>query len=104
MDSIPAGLANGVGVVAVVLLFGYGLWRSLANGALATRREVELMRASYERQLEDAHHDRDEWRAAHRISETARQVAADQVDELLEHARTTDQFIRSLGRPSQEAH
>lgn len=47
----------------------------------------------------DIVHDRDEWRAAHRISETARQVAADQVDELLEHARTTDAFIRSLPRP-----
>jgi hypothetical protein len=49
--------------------------------------------------LEDAIHDRDEWRAAHRISETARQVHSDQVAELLEHARTTDAFIRSLPHP-----
>lgn len=51
------------------------------------------------RTYKDIVHDRDEWRAAHRISETSRQVAADQVDELLEHARTTDAFIRSLPHP-----
>lgn len=49
------------------------------------------------RTLDDALHDRDEWRAAHRISETSRAEMAGQVDELLEHARTTDAFIRSLG-------
>jgi len=51
------------------------------------------------RTYDDMVHDRDEWRAAHRISETARQVSADQVDELLEHARTTDAFIRALPNP-----
>lgn len=51
------------------------------------------------RTYKDIVHDRNEWRAAHRISEAARQVSADQVDELLEHARTTDAFIRSLPHP-----
>lgn len=100
MDQTLSALLNGVGVVGVVLLVGWLVW----TGRLVPRPSVEELRASYERQLEDAHHDRDEWRAGHRISETARQIATDQVDELLEHARTTDQFIRSLGRPSQEAH
>jgi hypothetical protein len=48
------------------------------------------------RTYRDMVHDRDEWRAAHRISEQARQVSTDQVAELLEHARTTDAVIRSL--------
>lgn len=72
MDTIPLGLANGIGVVAVVLIFGGGIFRALQNGMLVTRREVDAMRAEHERQLEDISHDRDEWRAAHRISETAR--------------------------------
>ena len=51
------------------------------------------------RTYRDILHDRDEWRAAHRISEQARAESADQVGELLEHARTTDAFIRSLPHP-----
>lgn len=48
------------------------------------------------RTMEDVLHDRDEWRAAHRISETARAEAARQVEELLEHAKTTDELLRAL--------
>ena len=46
----------------------------------------------------DALHDRDMWRAAHMISEQARAEGAAQVEELLEHARTTDAFIRAIPR------
>ena len=53
--------------------------------------------------LDDVIHDRNEWRASHRISEAARQTAANQVEELLEHARTTDAFIRSLPHPGGRA-
>jgi hypothetical protein len=88
MDQTLAPLFNGVGVVGVVLLVGWLIW----TGRLATRREID-----------DIMHDRDEWRAAHRISETARQVLSDQVDELLEHSRTTTAIVRSL-RPDPEAH
>jgi len=55
------------------------------------------------RTYKDIVHDRDEWRTAHRISEQSRAELADQVGELLEHARTTDAFIRSLPRPSRES-
>ena len=48
------------------------------------------------RAVEDVLHDRDEWRAAHRISEQARVELSEQVNELLEHARTTDAVLRSI--------
>lgn len=51
------------------------------------------------RNLDDVVRDRDEWRAAHTISENARLEGQKQVNELLEHARTTDAFIRSLPHP-----
>jgi hypothetical protein len=51
------------------------------------------------RTLEDIIHDRNEWRAAHRISEQSRMELAGMVGELLEHARTTDAFIRALPNP-----
>jgi hypothetical protein len=54
------------------------------------------------RTMEDAIHDRDEWRAAHRISEQARVELAEQLGELLEHARTTNAFIAAISRVRQE--
>lgn len=53
--------------------------------------------------VDDVIHDRDEWRASHRISEAAREVSAKQVTALLEQGQTTEAFIKSLpqpGRPS----
>ena len=46
--------------------------------------------------LDDVIQDRNDWRDAHRLSEAARQASADQVEELLEHARTTDAILRAL--------
>lgn len=84
IEGIPVGALDGLGVVGVVLIVGW----MLASGRLVTRREHD-----------DLLHDRDEWRASHRISEAARAEAVGQVQELLEHAKTTDSFIRSLPHP-----
>lgn len=87
MDSIPwdhIGVGSGWALVALFVVLVY-------RGILIPRRTYE-----------DVMHDRDEWRAAHRISETARQVGQDQVAELLEHARTTDAFIRALPHPERD--
>ena len=53
--------------------------------------------------LDDERADTEVWREAHRVSEAARAIdsqaratMAHQVSELLEHARTTDTFIRAL--------
>lgn len=48
------------------------------------------------RTLDDQIAEKNEWRSAHRISEQARAELSAQVNELLEHARTTDAFIRAL--------
>jgi hypothetical protein len=95
IGEIPIALFNGVGVVGVVLIVGWLMW----TGRLVPRTWVDTMRADHERELEDIKHDRGEWRAAHRISEAARAEAVGQVKELLEHARTTDAFIRALPHP-----
>lgn len=50
------------------------------------------------RTYDDMRDDRDHWRTAQALSEAARLEAAGQVKELLEHARTTDAFIRSIGQ------
>lgn len=85
------------GVTASQLGIGSG-WALVCIFVIMVLRGDLVPRRTYN----DGLRDRDEWRAAHRISETARQVAADQVEELLEHARTTDALIQALPRP--EAH
>ena len=77
MDTLPPGLLNGIGVVAVVLFVGWMIW----TGRLVTRRE-----------LDDIAHDRDEWRAAHRISETAR----------VEEREHNAALVQDVARPVQE--
>jgi hypothetical protein len=99
VDGIPLGSLTPIGALCLVLALPY---LQLARGKLHPQSTIDRMTADHAREMADISHDRDEWRAAHRISETARQVAADQVDELLEHARTTDAFIRALPNPSQE--
>lgn len=47
---------------------------------------------------EDVLTERNDWKEAHQISEKARAEMAKQVEELLEHARTTDALIRALPR------
>lgn len=75
---IPVSTLTPAGLLALIVVL-------IAFGRLVPRRT-----------LEDMIHDRNEWRAAHRISEAARAELAAQVNELLEHGRTTDAFIRAL--------
>jgi hypothetical protein len=100
IDGVPwpaqLGVGSGWALVCVFVIMIY-------RGNLVPRRAVNDMIRAHEREMEDISHDRGEWRTAHRISETARLEAVGQVHELLEHARTTDQFIRSLPTPRQEA-
>lgn len=101
MDGLPISEMTPVGLLCLVLAAPYLF---IAMGKLVPKSTVERESAGHTREMTDLQHDRDEWRAAHRISEQARSELADQVGELLEHARTTDVFIRSLPRgPGRES-
>lgn len=78
---LAALLVNGGGVLTVLI----GVYWALVTGRLATRREVE-----------DIMHDRDEWRTAHRISETGRVKSEDQTAELLRHFEVIERVLRAL--------
>lgn len=86
VDGLP--LIPGLGLVGVLLLFVLGVFRMVFTGALVPR-------ATHQEVLND----RDNWRKAHTVSEAARGELAGQVDELLEHARTSDAFIRAVASP-----
>jgi len=81
LAGIPIGALTPAALLGILVLL-------IALGKLVPRRTME-----------DTIHDRDEWRTAHRISEQSRVELAGMVGELLEHARTTDAFIRSLPHP-----
>ena len=85
LGGIPVGALTPAALLGLVIL-------AIVMGRLVPRRTME-----------DIIHDRNEWRAAHRISEQSRMELAAMVGELLEHARTTDAFIRSLPHPHGEA-
>jgi hypothetical protein len=86
---IPLPALTPLGLLCFALAFPY---LQMARGKLVPRSTML-----------DVIKDRDEWRSAQQISETARADLAHQVGELLEHARTTDAFIRSLPRPDRES-
>lgn len=82
-----------------------GPWGLLSLAVLLVLRGWLVPRRS----LLDIQEDRDYWRAAHERSENARRISVSareqsdaQIAELLEHARTTDAFIRSLPLPAKE--
>lgn len=88
-DGIPVSAIGPIGLVVLALMLPY---LQLARGKLVPRTA-----------LEDERQDTERWRKAHEVSEQARQTYAAQFTELLEHARTTDAFIRSLPRPGEES-
>jgi hypothetical protein len=51
--------------------------------------------------VEDARADRDGWRKTAEAEQEINRIRANQFDELLELARTTDQVIRALPQPGQ---
>lgn len=81
------------GITLGTLGIGSG-WAIVALGVIYILRGGLVPRRTYE----DALHDRDEWRAAHRISETARVISAEQVDKLVASAQVTEAFLRALPR------
>jgi hypothetical protein len=96
MDSIPPGLLNGVGVVAVVLLVGWLVW----SGRLVPRRTYE-----------DVLHDRDEWRTESRIKDAQLAEKDTQLEHLGEVGRTVAAIMTAVqhqaravpSRPTEEA-
>lgn len=85
IGGLPIGTLTPAGLLAVVILL-------IAMGRLVPRRTME-----------DVIHDRNEWRAAHRISETARQQQEESLRELLDGYRSLDAYIRAIPSGAQEA-
>lgn len=106
LDDIPTVLVNGIGVVGAVFTFGW----LLALGRLYTGRQVERIHAAHdaemarmvkahERELDDAHHERNEWRTEARLRDQAVAELAEQNRSMLDaFGPTLTDFLTSLRR------
>lgn len=99
LDGIPVNVADGIGVVAVVAIIGW----LVITGRFVPRSTVQEMRDQYQRELDDIVHDRDEWRAAHRLSEQARLEEREQNRGLVEDlGATVTSFLAGFRRAADE--
>lgn len=101
LDGLPvSALANGVGVVGVIVLIGYLVITDRLQPAARVRQmradyeaRAEQLRADFEGRLSDVRADKDAqivlWRA---VAETAQA----QTGELMENSRMTVDLLRSL--------
>jgi len=89
--TVPSFFVQGgaVGVLAIV----FGL---ILTGRLVPRRVVSDIRSDRDERIAEMREEVITWRSAYEKSEAAREVSSNQVGELLELAKTTDQFIRAL--------
>lgn len=96
---LVAAWAPNVGVGGVIV----GAIIALFKGWLVPGTTVDRMTRQWEQQLADAKQETTEWRAAHGVSEAARERALLHSGELLETARTVERLLLALPRPSGEA-
>lgn len=103
-----AQLDTGVPTGARVTINGFPLMSLTAPAVLllvvvAILRGMLVPRRTYDDMRTFLTADRDQWRDAHRFSEVAREMQERQINELLEHARTTDAFIRAIPRAADQS-
>lgn len=94
--TIPAAnlTASALLGLAVLLVF---------SGLLIPRWVVTQIKANADANTAQAQREADNWKAAYQAVATARELQSKQLDDLLELARTQDQFIRALPAASRKA-
>lgn len=68
------------------------------SGWLVPRKVVKDLRDDRDSRLLEARNETANWQKAYQASDAARELQAQQLGQLLELAKTTDQFIRTLQR------
>lgn len=88
-ENLSAADLSTAGLLGLAVLF-------VMLGLLIPRWVVTQMRRDRDDRLAEARSETSDWKVAYQASEEARAVQAKQLGELLELAKTTDHFIRSL--------
>lgn len=85
---------EGIGVVSVIFIVGWMVFR----GLLVPKSTVTDLTTSRDARIKDLAAERDKWESTANKALDALAVRNEQQAELMELARTTDAFIRSLPR------
>lgn len=95
LEGFPLVLANGIGVVGVVLIVGWLVW----SGRLVPKATHDSHVGLLNQQLEDERHEKGEWRAESRLKDQQIQELSDQNQAML-HAfgPTLTDFLQGLRR------
>jgi hypothetical protein len=93
-DVVGTGIAAGgpVALLALTVLL-------ILRGQLVPRATLEDLRADRDARISELATERETWRAAYLEEVEARRLAQEQVDELLEFARTGDHLLRTVLPP-----
>lgn len=73
------------------------------SGWLVPRKVVSDLRKDRDARLQDARTETANWQKAYQASDAARELQASQLGQLMELAKTTDQFIRTLQQAALES-
>jgi hypothetical protein len=87
-------LAGGISTAILAAV----VW-AIFTGRLTPRSTVEDVRSDRDARLTEIRREADDWRSAWQASQETNRILADQVRELLELGRTTNQLIKALPGP-----
>jgi hypothetical protein len=94
LDGLPLALANGIGVVGVVLIVGWLVW----TGRLVPRATHDAHVTLLNERLDDEQHEKAEWRTESRIKDQQIQELNEQNQMLRAFGTTLNDFLQGLRR------
>jgi hypothetical protein len=102
MDAIAAWLTSNGGSVGFAGLVSLAIWLIL-TGRLVPRASVDALRADWNARLDAKEVQVQDWKQSYFRSLDTVAVQGKQIDELLEHSRTTAYFIQALANRTEKA-
>lgn len=94
IEGLPLALANGIGVVGVVLIVGWLVW----SGRLIPKSTHESQVADLRDRIEDEQHEKSEWRTEARLKDQAISELNEQKREMLVGFQALSDFLSGLRR------
>ncbi|MGC5012506.1 hypothetical protein ACLQ2R_17220 [Streptosporangium sp. DT93] len=95
LAAIPWVQGSALTLALAIIMWGVGM---VLRGGLIPRPSQEALVKVLEQRITEKTTESDAYKAAWQAAEEARRQQNEQLGELLEYARTTDQVLRALGR------
>ncbi len=103
LGGLTTSALNGIGVVTLVVIFGFAIARGWLVVGGTHQREIDAKNLEFERMvtlkdgtIERLKGEKDDWRDAYRAADSRGDVLAEQVKELVIEHRTFNHFMESM--------